>query len=184
MRAWYTVGVLEPVAYTEKKKSFSAQVGGAMVRGAYQGTDTSSSPVFPDHQAYQLPHKPAASGGEQLSAELLHRTRCCHPARRQRETYAGPLQDAHDRYQRPERQRGGAFWCGRSIQTRRGRQWLLWQTPLWGDWTHTEVWSMEVWMFLCIICSLMHLEVALFHILAVMNVVLDSINNCWCVSHD
>lgn len=143
MRAWYTVGVIEPVAYSEKRKPFSvfsAQVGGAMVRGAYQGTDPSSSPVFPDHQAYQLPHKPAASGGEQLSAELLHRTRCCHPAWRQRETHAGPLQDAHDRYQRPERQRGGAFWCGRSIQTRRGGQWLLWQTPLWGD--GTPEWKM------------------------------------------
>lgn len=79
-----------------------------MVRGAYQSTDTSSSPVFPDHQAYQLSHKPAASRGEQLSAELLHRAGRCDPARGQRETHAGPLQDAHHRYQRPERQRGGA----------------------------------------------------------------------------
>lgn len=87
---------------------FSAQVGGAVVRGADQSTDTSSSPVFPDHQAYQLPYQPAASGGEQLSAQLLHGAGRGDPARGQRETHAGPLQDAHHRHQRPERQRGGA----------------------------------------------------------------------------
>lgn len=76
----------------------SGQVGGAVVRGAHQGADTPGTPVFPEHQAYQLPHQPAASGGQQLSAGLLHRAGRSHPARGKREAHAGPLQDAHHRH--------------------------------------------------------------------------------------
>lgn len=168
-----------------------------MVRGAYQGTDTSSSPIFPNHQAYQLPYKPAASRGEQLSAELLHRTGCCHPARGQRETHAGPLQDAHHRYQWPEWQRGGAVRRGRSIQTRRGGQWLLWQTPLWGDWTpewnvlnrsvnvavHNMQFNAPGPKCTRFVNQCLFYDGLLVHIFTIVYVVLTSIDTCWCLSH-
>lgn len=69
----------------------SVQVGGAVVRGAHQGDDAPGTSVFPEHQAHQLPHQPAAPGGQQLSAGLLHRAGRCDPARGQREADAGPL---------------------------------------------------------------------------------------------
>ena len=67
------------------------QVGGALVRGAHQGADTPGTPVFPYHQAYQLPHQLTASGGQQLSAGLLHGAGCCYPPWGEGEAHVGAL---------------------------------------------------------------------------------------------